>query len=120
MKEKYLGKYRIESNRKPYWDYSGNGQYFITIVTQKRKNYFGYIKNKKMILNDFGKIAYNEWKKSGQIRNEIEIKTFIIMPNHLHGIVVLNNKSHDNHHRVERHGRASLPDNGYHVIYYLK
>jgi REP element-mobilizing transposase RayT len=92
QEEKYLGKYKIASNRNPLWDYSRYGKYFITIIIQDRKKYFGHIKNQKMILNDFGKIAHNEWKISGRIRKEIEMKTFVVMPNHLHGIVIL----HDN------------------------
>jgi len=111
--KKYLGKYRIESNRLKNWDYSGYGKYFITIKTQNAINHFGHIKNNKMILNDFGKIAYNEWKISGKIRNEIEIKTFIVMPNHLHGIVILHNKNQPKKqlnsasNSAEMHGRVS-------------
>jgi len=112
QKEKYLGIYKIGSNRLAGWDYSKNGKYFITIKTQNKINYFGHIKNNKMILNDFGKIAYNEWKISGQIRNEIEIETFIVMPNHLHGIVVLSNLENQMDpvlDPAEMHGRASQP-----------
>ena len=61
---KFRNKYRIESNRMPGWDYSGNGSYFITMVIQNRESLLGKIENNEMILSDFGKIAKNEWYKS--------------------------------------------------------
>jgi len=114
---KYKNKYRIESNRMPGWDYSGNGMYFITIVTQNRECNLGEIENNKMILSDFGKIIETEWYKSFKIRNELFLDEFIIMPNHLHAIIILEkpiDKMVDNLHglhglHVETHGRASLP-----------
>lgn len=96
---KYNNKYRIESNRKPNWDYSKNGLYFITIVTQNRICNLGEIKNNEMILSDFGKIVENEWFKSFEMRKELILDEFIIMPNHLHAIVEIDT--------VETHGRAS-------------
>ena len=108
---KFKNKYRIESNRMPGWDYSGNGFYFITIVTQKMECILGEIMNGKMILSDFGEIAQNEWYKSFEIRQELILDEFVLMPNHLHALVVL--KKPDNSHgsygsHVETHGRASL------------
>ena len=71
MSEKYKNKYRIKSHRMPHWDYSGNGYYFITLVTQNRECNLGEIANNKMILSDFGKIVDTEWNKSFEIRNEL-------------------------------------------------
>ena len=118
---KFRNKYRIQSKRMPYWDYSGNGAYFITICVNGRNCIFGHIENKKMNLNEFGEIAHNEWEISPTIRDEIELDVFVIMPNHLHGIVILkkpivdavidsNDGSHDGS-LVETHGRASQPEN---------
>jgi REP element-mobilizing transposase RayT len=89
MADKFSNKYRIESNRLKGWDYSANGYYFITIVTAGRECIFGKIENKMMILSEFGKIANDEWFKSFQIRKELKLDEFIIMPNHLHAIVVI-------------------------------
>ena len=86
---KFKNKYRIESNRMPGWDYSGNGIYFITMVTKNRKCLFGKIVNDKMILSDYGKIVKNEWYKSFEIRQELILDEFMIMPNHLHAIIIL-------------------------------
>ena len=79
--EKFQNKYRIQSNRMPCWDYSGKGAYFITICVNNRDCILGHVEQDEMILNDFGKIAQHEWKISAQIRNEIELDAFVIMPN---------------------------------------
>ncbi len=73
----------------PHWDYAGNGIYFITFVTKNRECILGEIYDEKMILTDFGKIVDEQWHKSFQIRNELFLDEYIIMPNHLHAIVVL-------------------------------
>ncbi|MEO6903836.1 MAG: transposase [Bacteroidia bacterium] len=73
------------------YDYSRAGLYFITICCNDRKCLFGEIRNRQMILNKYGTIAYNEWIKTSEIRNNIELDEFIIMPNHIHGIIILNN-----------------------------
>ncbi len=113
----------------PGWDYSGNGYYFITIVTQNRECNLGKIVKThgrtSMVLSDFGKIIETEWYKSFKIRNELFLDEFIIMPNHIHAIIVLEKSidemvdnfdgldgSHgsdgsDGSH-VETHGPASL------------
>lgn len=89
MTEKFRNKYRIPSNRRRGWDYAGNGHYFITIVTHGRENHFGYIENGEMILNDVGQIVYDEFFKSFELRKELFLGEFVLMPNHLHAIVIL-------------------------------
>jgi putative transposase len=84
---KYKNKYRIQSHRKPKWDYSAEALYFLTIVTQNRKCNLGRIVNNKIILSDFGKIVEQEWFRSFEIRNELILHEFVVMPNHLHAIV---------------------------------
>ena len=73
----------------PGWDYSGNGLYFITFVTQHRICILGKIVNGKTVLSDFGEIIKTEWNKSFEIRNELFCDEYIIMPNHIHAIIVL-------------------------------
>lgn len=107
---KYKNKYKIESNRMTGWDYSHNGYYFITIVTKNRIKWFGEIINGKMIYSDFGKIVLKEWGKSFQIRTELFSNEFILMPDHLHAILILNNKELKNH-IPENHGLTSQYDN---------
>ena len=118
--DKFKNKYRIQSHRKPNWDYSSNALYFLTIVTQKRECNLCEIVNNEIILFDFGKIVEDEWFKSFEIRNELILHQFILMPNHMHAIVEIYNENHghilaasdtiinDTTMTVETHGRASL------------
>jgi REP element-mobilizing transposase RayT len=78
-------------NRLPSYDYSSHGYYFLTICTDNRIKYFGDVLNNKMILNNCGKIANDYWKNIPNIYAEIEIDQFIVMPNHVHGILIIKN-----------------------------
>lgn len=71
------------------YDYSQVGMYFITICPHNRECLFGEIKNGQMVLNEYGKIVKNEWMKSTEIRNKIKLDEFVIMPNHIHGIIII-------------------------------
>jgi len=122
MIEKFKDKYRIPSNRFRGWDYASSGHYYITIVTAGRNRLFGEIKNGEMILNDLGQIVYDEFFKSFELREELFLGEFVLMPDHLHAIVILDKSKcvnvgarWDGLHGdvscgpVETHGRASLP-----------
>ena len=80
-------KFHRRSIRLPNYDYSQSGAYFITICTHQREWLFGEILNEKMLLNEFGNIARNEWLETPKIRPNIKLGEFIIMPNHIHGII---------------------------------
>ncbi len=82
-------KHHRRSNRLANYDYSKTGLYFVTLCTRGRECLFGDIINGEMILNDFGRIVQEEWCRSGTIRQEIELGEYIIMPNHLHGIIII-------------------------------
>jgi REP element-mobilizing transposase RayT len=88
------------------YDYSQAGLYFVTICVHVgangirpnndsispnsngiRPHIFGEVINGEMILNDAGKMVCCEWEKSAEIRKEIEIHEYIVMPNHFHGII---------------------------------
>ena len=69
------------------YDYSRAGLYFITLCVKNRKNIFGKIEQGKMKLNELGKTAHQEWKHTPEIRKNISLDEFIIMPNHFHAIV---------------------------------
>lgn len=71
------------------YDYSQNGAYFVTICTHEREHLFGEIVSEVMVLNAFGKIAQEEWARTAGIWCEIELDAFIVMPNHIHGIVMI-------------------------------
>ena len=72
------------------YDYSQDGLYFVTICCQDRICRFGKIENDEMILNEYGKIAFDEWIKLTKRFSNFELDVFQIMPNHIHGIIVLN------------------------------
>lgn len=72
------------------YDYSQAGVYFLTICTREKECMLGEIDNGKMELNEYGAIIKNEWMKTQKVRKNIELDEFIIMPNHIHGIVIIN------------------------------
>ncbi len=77
-------------NRLINYDYSNTGWYYITICTNDHKNHFGEVINSKMDLNDAGKIVYEYWEKIEKLHKNIELDYFVIMPNHIHGIIIIN------------------------------
>ena len=87
---KFKNKYRIPSNRLKNWDYGNNAAYFITICTQNREHYFGEIKNSKMQLNELGENATRFWVDIPKHFPFIELGNFVVMPNHTHGILIIN------------------------------
>jgi putative transposase len=111
MPELYKNKYKTTSMRLQDWDYGSEAMYFVTICTKNRKWYFGDImdpvetqsivspldlppqyQNQK--LTTIGEIAYQEWFKTPELRPDMKITLgeFIVMPNHIHGIVQIGRK----------------------------
>ncbi len=71
------------------YDYSQAGLYFVTICTQGRQCLFGYVDNGVMNLNDAGKMLSATWGEIPAHYEGVEIDEFVVMPNHIHGIVTL-------------------------------
>jgi REP element-mobilizing transposase RayT len=71
------------------YDYSQSGAYFVTICTYQHQSLFGVVVGGEMVINSYGKVVGEEWFKSARIRSEIELFTdeFVVMPNHIHGII---------------------------------
>ena len=88
--DKFKNKYRIPSARLKNWDYGSNGAYFITICTQNREHFFGEIADGKMQLNQMGQLAEKYWLEIPQHFSFIELGNFVVMPNHTHGILIIN------------------------------
>lgn len=95
MAEKFQNRYRIESNRLKNWDYGSNAPYFVSICTQNREHYFGNIENGKMQFSEIGKIAHKYWHEIPNHFPFVELDAFIAMPNHIHGIIIINKKMDD-------------------------
>ena len=102
----FKNKYRIETIRLKNYDYSKSGAYFITIVTHNRQCIFGKISDGRMILNDGGKIAQQCWMDIPEHFPHAELDEFVIMPNHIHGIIILNEIN--NQTFVETNNNSSL------------
>ena len=82
-------KHHRRSIRLREYDYSQAGAYFVTICTKDRESIFGEIAGGEMRLNSFGKMVQTCWLDLPRHYPHVELDAFVIMPNHIHGIVVL-------------------------------
>jgi len=87
MKYKYHKQYRL-----PNFDYSGEGEYFVTICVDNRKHHLGEIQNGEMILSDLGKIVDEIWNEIPSKFDNVKLDVYQIMPDHFHGILILKHK----------------------------
>jgi len=104
MDDKFNSKFRIPSTRLPHWDYGSHGLYYITICTKDRVPYFGEIITEEHsgIINSetqniaslrrtfIGDVAYANWLEIPKHFPFVELDEFIVMPNHIHGIIFIN------------------------------
>ena len=109
-------RYHRRSLRLPGYDYSQPGAYFVTICVAQRQCLFGDMLDGQMVLNQYGMVVADEWQKSSVIRQEIELDAWVVMPNHFHGIVMINKPVDANHHANANHhvganGRSPLQNN---------
>ena len=95
MSDKFLDIYRIPSARAAWWDYRNDAAYFVTICTAGREHYFGEIvettPKKEMQLSEIGQIAHQNWIKISEHFPFIRLDAFVVMPNHIHGIMIIGN-----------------------------
>jgi REP element-mobilizing transposase RayT len=80
------------SIRLPDYDYSQQGLYFVTVCVQDRECLFGNIEEGEMRLNEMGRIVRNEWLKTAELRSNVELHEFVVMPNHFHAILEITEK----------------------------
>jgi REP element-mobilizing transposase RayT len=71
------------------YDYSQAGAYFITLCTQDRACLFGRVMNGEMRLNDAGRMVWAEWHRLPERFPHLVLDAFVVMPNHVHGILVI-------------------------------
>jgi putative transposase len=81
--------YRIESARLQSHDYSANGAYFVTICVEHHRCVFGTVKDSRCIHSELGEVASRFWEEAPQHHQGVEMGDFVVMPNHLHGIIWL-------------------------------
>ncbi len=97
------------------YDYAQAGAYFVTICTQDRECLFGDIVEGTMWLNDAGQMVEDEWSRTSAVRPNVQLDAFVVMPNHIHGIICIADDGRGTARRaptVERFGhpvRGSLP-----------
>ncbi|MBR3935914.1 MAG: transposase [Oscillospiraceae bacterium] len=95
------------------YDYSSNGYYFVTICTHERKCLLAAVGNavpgvpQKIVPTKIGEIVLKAWAKMSEVDRNIETDWFCMMPNHIHGIIIIKNQSFTND-ETERRGRRSL------------
>ena len=97
----YKNKYHSDSIRLKEWDYSIPWWYYITICTKDMRCWFGEVKNGEVNLNKYGKIAKKCFEEIPKHFKSVDIDYFVIMPNHVHGIIIINDA-------VETRDRVSL------------
>ncbi|MDY6017849.1 MAG: transposase [Oscillospiraceae bacterium] len=100
------------------WDYSQNGYYFITVCTKDKRALLAKVGNAvpgvpknslNLHLTPIGKIVKTAWEGISKIDDNIKTDLFCIMPNHIHGIIIIENQEYDVS-EAERRGRRSLQD----------
>lgn len=87
----FKNKYRAETTRLKGWDYAQDGYYFITVCIKNRVCLLGDIVDGTMKLNEYGKIVNDCWFDLPNHYSNIKLDVFCIMPNHIHGIIIINN-----------------------------
>ncbi len=117
MADLFNNKYRISSARLQSWDYGREAMYFVTICTKNREYYFGEIVETQCVASEsesetqriaslnpteIGTIAATEWYKTVELRPDmnLELGEFVVMPNHIHGIIIIGDGGRDAMHRV--------------------
>ena len=88
-----------KSNRLKNYDYATPGYYFVTICTNDKIEKFGAIKGNEIVLNKLGEIVKNTWLEISAHFDNTESGQYIVMPNHIHGIIIINNPVGNGHAR---------------------
>ena len=86
-------KHHRRSIRIKEYDYTQPGGYFVTVVTYQRDCLFGKITNEEMQLNIYGQIVNECWRAIPDHFPNVELGAYIVMPNHVHGIIVINDRA---------------------------
>ena len=118
MSDKFQNRFRIPSARADWWDYGWNAAYFVTICTAHREHYFGEIVNDENIvetghcpvstnvmqLSEIGQLADKFWRSITDVFPFVKLDVFVVMPNHIHGILVIDKSVETGHRPVSING----------------
>jgi len=83
------GRHLRRSVRLRGYDYSHSGAYFVTVCAHGRDCLFGDVNEGELRLNEAGKTVADEWVNTSALRKNIELDAFVVMPNHIQGLVVI-------------------------------
>ena len=99
-------KHQRRSIRLPEYDYTRTGEYFVTIVTRQREATLGKIRDGSVLLSPLGEIAREEWFRTAALRANVRLEAaeFVVMPNHVHGIVWIVGDDNTDRHEWARVG----------------
>src|SRR5690606_22118356 len=89
MTDKFKNTYRISSARATWWDYNADAAYFATICTKDHISYFGDVIDGVMALSEIGNITQQCWEQIPIHFPFVILDEFVVMPNHVHGIIVI-------------------------------
>src|ERR1035437_1544408 len=89
MSERFKERYLIPSIRLQNWDYGWNAIYFITLCTAGHEHRFGKITDGVIHLSEIGLLAKKYWYEIPQHFKFIDLDAFVVMPNHIHGILII-------------------------------
>ena len=92
LEDKFQGRFRTTSSRLKDWDYSSDGWYFVTICTKDHVPFFGEARGGKVELSAVGKMASRMWEEIPCHHSFVDLDEFIIMPNHIHGVILIFSK----------------------------
>ena len=116
----FNNKYRVPTARLQNWNYANEAMYFITICTKNKENYFGKIVLETDCVEtqsvetqciaslqptEIGQIAHSEWYKTIELRPDmnLELGEFVVMPNHIHGIIIIGENEYNTQRRDAMH-----------------
>ena len=89
------------SMRLSTYDYTQSGVYFVTICTYRFASLFGRIVDGNVQLNGLGRLVEEEWQRTSVVRPSVDLDQFVVMPNHLHGLLCISDS------KVERIPKSS-------------
>ena len=89
------GRHNRQSIRLPEYDYRSPGAYFVTICVANRRCLFGAVVGNQMQTNDYGDVVAEEWQRTATVRDRVVVDTFVVMPNHTHGVIIITDPPDD-------------------------
>ncbi len=90
---RFRDRYRVDSARLSGWDYRWAGWYFVTVCTQHKIRWFGRVVDGEMRLSKAGQIVAEELRHTEEVRANVNLNRWVIMPNHLHAVIVITTAS---------------------------